>query len=54
MQEKSYYNKFIGQTLGVLIETSKDGISTGHTSNYLKVSIDEELNVNEIYQKEIK
>ena len=54
LQEQEYYNKFVGQTMGVLIETSKEGISTGHTSNYLKVSINENLAVNEIYQREIK
>lgn len=35
--EVSYMKKFIGKTLEVLIETSKDGYSYGHTTNYLTV-----------------
>lgn len=51
--EEKYYNSFKGQKLDVLIETCADGKSIGHTSNYLKVVLDEELEVNQIYQKEI-
>lgn len=51
--ELKYYNKFKGQKLDVLVETSSGGISIGHTSNYLKVTINEDLKINEIYQREI-
>lgn len=47
--ENEYYNKFINKELDVLIEEVKDGISTGHTSNYIKVIINEELEHNKIY-----
>jgi len=36
--EKEYRNKFIGKELPVLIETYDNGIVTGYTSNYLKVT----------------
>ncbi len=39
MLEVEYENKFVGKKLDVLIEEVKDGISIGHTSNYLKVEI---------------
>jgi len=50
--EKEYYNKFKGRKMDVLIETSGEK-SIGHTSNYLKVEIDEVLDVNKIYKREI-
>lgn len=51
--ENEYYNKFINKELDVLIEEVKDGISTGHTSNYIKVIINEELEHNKIYSVQI-
>ena len=51
--ENEYYNKFINKELDVLIEEVKDGISTGHTSNYIKVIINEELEHNKIYNVQI-
>ena len=47
--EDAYYKKFIGKNLSVLIEDVKNNVSIGHTSNYLKVSINKKLNKNEIY-----
>ena len=47
--EIEYMNKFIGKNLDVLIETTKDGFSYGHTTNYLDVMIKGNLNHNEIY-----
>ncbi|MBE6155444.1 MAG: tRNA (N(6)-L-threonylcarbamoyladenosine(37)-C(2))-methylthiotransferase MtaB [Firmicutes bacterium] len=52
-QEQDYYNRFKGQILDVLIETNNGKESVGHTSNYLKVVLKENLHVNEIYQREI-
>ena len=52
--ELAYAQKFQGKTLEVLIETSKDGISTGHTSNYLKVKVKEEIKPNTFVKVEIK
>lgn len=37
--ETEYYNKFIGQKLEVLTETTKDGYTYGHTDNYITVKI---------------
>lgn len=51
--EVDYYNRFKGQTLDVLVETVYDNKSVGHTTNYLKVEINEKLEPNKIYQKEI-
>lgn len=47
--ENEYYNNFLNKELNVLIEEVKDGISIGHTSNYIKVIINEELKHNENY-----
>lgn len=52
--EDNYYNSFKGQKLDVLVEEIKEGKSIGHTSNYLRVALDEDLEVGKIYQKEIK
>ena len=51
--EKTYYERFLNTTLGVLIEEVKDGKSIGHTENFLKVEIDEELQTNKIYDVKI-
>ena len=40
--------KHIGKTLKVLVETSMDGYSYGHTTNYLSVKIDGEYTSNDI------
>lgn len=51
--EKKYYEKFKDKVEDVLIETIKDGKSLGHTSNYLYVEINEELEVGKIYSRVI-
>lgn len=45
--ETVYAQKFLGQEMAVLIETSGE-VSTGCTSNYLKVKINQEMPRNEI------
>ncbi len=40
--EKAYMQKMLGKEVEVLIETTKDGISYGHTGNYLYVKICQE------------
>lgn len=37
--EKKYMKKFLGKKMEVLFETSKDGYSYGHTTNYLHVKV---------------
>ena len=52
--EKEYANKFIGKTLEVLFEEIKDGVSIGHTSNYLKVKVKGSLSSNTFKKVKIK
>ena len=47
--EINYMNKFINKELPVLIETTKDGYSYGHTTNYLEIRIKDNLEHNNIY-----
>ncbi|MDD7149755.1 MAG: tRNA (N(6)-L-threonylcarbamoyladenosine(37)-C(2))-methylthiotransferase MtaB [Mycoplasma sp.] len=47
--EKSYYDKFKGKKLDVLIEEVNESGSKGHTSNYLMVHTNEKLQKGEIY-----
>ena len=47
--EKEYNNKFVGKDVDVLVEEIKDGLSIGHTSNYIKVEIPKVLERNKIY-----
>ena len=47
--EKSYYDKFKGKKLDVLIEEVSESGSKGHTSNYLMVYTNEKLQKGEIY-----
>ena len=41
--EIEYMNKFIGKTVEVLTENNKDGITYGHTGNFLHVKINKVL-----------
>lgn len=52
--EINYFKKFIGKELEVLIETSKEGFSYGHTSNYLNVKIPSEIESNKFVNVKIK
>ena len=47
--EKEYNNSFIGKEKEVLIEEIINGKSIGHTSNFLKLKIDKELEINKEY-----
>ncbi len=49
--EKEYYDKFKGQEHEVLIEEIKNGKAIGHTSNYLRVELDENLEPGQIYTR---
>lgn len=51
--EDEYYNKFINRSIDVLVEEVRDGCSYGHTDNFIKVRIDEELKQNTIYRVKI-
>lgn len=51
--EKEYYDKFKSKELDVLIEEVNDGVSIGHTSNYLKVELNEKLTKGEIYLRKV-
>ena len=51
--EKEYYDKFKGKKLDVLVEECHNGISMGHTSNYLYVTIHKKLEIGKIYEYEL-
>lgn len=51
--EKSYFEKFVNSSKDVLIEEVSDGHSKGHTSNYLLVDLNEELEIGQIYSRVI-
>lgn len=51
--EKTYFNKYIGKEVEVLIEEVKDGYSYGHTGNYLYVKINKELEHNTFVQVKV-
>ncbi len=52
--EKEYANKFIDKSLKVLFEEEKDGVSIGHTSNYLKVKVKGSIPANTFKNIKIK
>ena len=51
--ENEYYNKFLNQSMDCLIEETKDGISIGHTDNYIKIEIEDTLENNKFYKVKI-
>ncbi|MDE6284540.1 MAG: radical SAM protein, partial [Bacilli bacterium] len=52
-QELAYYNQYKNVDEEILVEVVRDGKSYGHTSNYLYVELDEELEVGKIYSRVI-
>ena len=52
--ELNYMKKFKNKELDVLIETSKDGYSYGHTTNYLYVKIEGNFNSGDMVKVKIK
>ena len=53
MLEVDYFNKFKDKELDILIETCDNNVSEGHTSNYLLVSVPENIKVGEIVRRNI-
>ncbi len=51
--ENEYYNKFLNQSMDCLIEETKDGLSIGHTDNYIKIEIEDTLENNKFYKVKI-
>lgn len=51
--ENEYYNKFVDKTLSVLVEEVFDKYCTGHTDNYIKVTINKKLEHNKFYNVKI-
>ncbi len=51
--EGNYLDKFIGKTVEILVEKSLDNISTGHTGNFLKVTVNESLEPNTLVKVKI-
>ena len=52
--QKEYYDGFKNKIVNVLIEEVKNGVSIGHTENFIKVEISEVLKENENYDVIIK
>ena len=52
--ENDYAKCYIGKEVHVLIEEVNDKVSTGHTSNYLKIYVAKELEKNTFYKVIIK
>lgn len=52
--EREYLDKFINQKIEVLIEKTSDNKSIGHTSNYIQVEVNEELERNSLVNVLIK
>lgn len=50
-QEKEYYERFKGKELDILVEECDNNVSIGHTSNYLMVTLNENLLVGKIYKR---
>ncbi len=51
VMEKAYYNKFVGKELDILVEECDNNVSIGHSSNYLMVTLNETLEVGQIYKR---
>jgi len=51
--EKKYLTKFLNKDLEILTEEYKDGFTIGHTSNYIKVLVNDLLDINKIYKVKI-
>ena len=52
--EHKFLDSYINKEVLVLVETVKEGISTGHTDNYMEVKINSELEHNKMYKVTIK
>ena len=52
--EHKFLDSYINKEVEVLVETVKEGISTGHTGNYMEVKINKELEHNKMYKVTIK
>jgi len=52
--EQKYYEKFIGKTLDIIVETSKKGKTIGHTENYIPIEIDAKIDEGKIITTKIK
>lgn len=51
--EKKYLDSFIGKEVIVLIEKNLDEVSSGHTGNYISVSVNQELERNSLVKVKI-
>ena len=48
--EKQYLEKNINRKENIIIEEKKDNFYIGHTSNYIKVYIEEDCILNNVYE----
>jgi len=47
----SFYNSFIGKEKSTLFENTKNGLLFGHTDNYIKIKVDDDLSLANTIQK---
>lgn len=52
--EEDYARTFLEKEVEVLVETTKDGVSYGHTTNFLPIKIEKQLKPNTFYKGKIK
>lgn len=49
--EDEYFHRFVGKNVEILVEECDNNVSIGHTSNYLKVTLNEKLEIGNIYRR---
>ena len=52
--EQEYNSRFLNQELEILIEENKNGFSYGHTDNYIRLKIKDNLDVNTLHKLIVK
>ena len=50
-KRRSFYNSFIGKEKSTLFENTKNGLLFGHTDNYIKIKVDDDLSLANTIQK---
>ena len=53
-KEREFHEQFLGRTMRVLFETTKDGITDGLTDNYIRVYTDSPVTSGELYEVHIE
>ena len=51
---REFHTQFLGRTMRVLFETTKDGITDGLTDNYIRVYTDSPVTSGEMYEVKVE